>query len=159
MREDAHVNEEKPVFKCILVPTDGSPLAIKAIEPAVQLAKEQNAKIVGFYVAPAYRGNVFEESTTLAYVSPQEYEAQVKGHAEKVLDAVKSAASAAGVPCTCAHATSDFPYEEILKAAKRYDCDLIYMSSHGRRGISQLLLGSETSKVLAHTTIPVLVHR
>jgi nucleotide-binding universal stress UspA family protein len=147
------------MFKCILVPTDGSPLSLKAIGPAVQLAKEQNAKVVGLYVAPAYRGNVFEESTTEGYVSPEQYEARAKKHGEKVLESVKSAASAAGVSCTCEYALSDSPYDEILKAARRHGCDLIYMSSHGRRGVSQLLLGSETSKVLAHTTIPVLVHR
>lgn len=147
------------MFKCILVPTDGSPLSLKAIGPAVQLAKEQNAKVVGLYVAPAYRGNVFEESTTEGYVPPDQYESKARKHAEKILDAVKSAASGAGVPFTCAHALSDSPYEEILKAAQRYGCDLIYMSSHGRRGVAQLLLGSETAKVLAHATIPVLVHR
>ena len=147
------------MFKCILVPTDGSSLSLRAIGPAVQLAKEQGAKVVALYVAPAYRGTVFQESTTEAYVSPQQYEATAKRHGEKILEAVASAASAAGVPCTLAHALSDSPYEEILKAGKRYGCDLIYMSSHGRRGVSQLLLGSETSKVLAHTTIPVLVHR
>jgi nucleotide-binding universal stress UspA family protein len=72
---------------------------------------------------------------------------------------VEKAAQAAGVSCTCAHAMSDLPYEEIIKAAQRYKCDLIFMASHGRSGIARLLLGSQTSKVLAHSKVPVLVHR
>jgi nucleotide-binding universal stress UspA family protein len=76
-----------------------------------------------------------------------------------VLGAVESAAGAAGVPCDVASATSDDPYEEILRAAGDKGCDLIVMASHGRRGVKALLLGSETQKVLTHGTVPVLVYR
>lgn len=147
------------MYKCILIPIDGTPDSRKAIRPAVQLAKDQNAKVVGIHVAPAQRGNVFEESTTRGYVSPREYAARARKHSGKVLRDVEQAASRAGVPYTGVHAISDFPYIEIIKAAKRYTCDLIFMGSHSRRGLSRLLLGSETSRVLSHTTIPVLVHR
>lgn len=148
------------MYKCILVPTDGSPLSHKAAKKAVQLAKEQNAKVVGLYVAPAYRTSVFEESFVPAdFMTPQQYAARTKKTAQKHLDFIKKAAEQAGVACTLAHAASEFPYMEIVKAAQRHRCDLIFMASHGRRGLSRLLLGSETSKVLAHSRIPVLVHR
>jgi nucleotide-binding universal stress UspA family protein len=83
----------------------------------------------------------------------------VKKKAEKHLDYVRKAAEQAGVACTLLHAASEFPYTEIVKAAQRNRCDLIFMASHGRRGLSRLILGSETSKVLAHSKIPVLVDR
>ena len=79
--------------------------------------------------------------------------------ATRYLGVVKKAAVAARVPCKTLYVMAEFPYIEIIKAAKRNRCDLIVMGSHGRRGISRLLLGSEASKVLAHSTIPVLVCR
>ena len=148
------------MYKNILVPTDGSPLSHKAAKKAVQLAKEQNAKVVGLYVAPAYRVGVYEESIVPAdFMSPQQYAARSKKTAQKHLDFIEKAAAEAGVACTCVYAMSDRPYMEIIKTAQRRRCDLIFMASHGRRGLSRLLLGSETSKVLAHSKIPVLVHR
>jgi nucleotide-binding universal stress UspA family protein len=72
---------------------------------------------------------------------------------------IEREASAAGVPCQTVHATGSYPHDEILKAARKKKCDLIYMASHGRRGIARLLIGSETSKVLAHATLPVVVCR
>jgi nucleotide-binding universal stress UspA family protein len=147
------------MYKSILVPTDGSPLSRKAVKQAMRFAKEQAAKVVGFYVAPAYRPNIFEDYSTQNFVSPQQYAAAAKKRAAKILEIVKQAAAESGVSCTCSHAFSDFPYTEIIKAAERNKSDLIFMASHGRRGISRLILGSETSKVLAHTKIPVLVTR
>ena len=147
------------MYRKILIPTDGSALSRKAVKKAVRLAKEQNARVVGFYVGPPYQLNVYADYVPPGFVSPQEYAAHVKKTATKYLDVVKKAAQEAGVACTCAYATSAFPYMEIIKAAQRNRCDLIFMASHGRRGISRLLLGSETSKVLSHTSIPVLVHR
>lgn len=147
------------MYKNILVPTDGSALSRKAVKNAIQLAKEQNARVVGFHVAPPYPLNVHADYVSPGFVSPQEYAAHAKKTATKYLDVVKKAARDAGVACTCAYATSAFPYVEIINAARRNRCDLIFMASHGRRGISRLLLGSETSKVLSHSKIPVLVHR
>lgn len=145
------------MFKNILVPTDGSALSVKAIKSAVRLAREQNARVTGFFVAPEWQPNLYPDTSTMAYVSPAQHAGNVRKMAERHLAAVKKAAAAAGVRCECMHATGSYPYEEIVKAAKKYRCDLICMASHGRRGISRLILGSETSKVLAHSAVPVLV--
>ncbi len=147
------------MFRNILVPTDGSPLSRKAIRGAVRLASEQNARVTALFVAPAYDPRIGDEASVIHFVSPQAYAERARATARGHLKAVEKAASAAGVPCDSVHATNDFPYEEIVRTARRRKCDLIYMASHGRRGISRLLLGSETSKVLAHSTIPVLVCR
>jgi nucleotide-binding universal stress UspA family protein len=147
------------MYKNILVPIDGSALSRSAAREAVAFAKAQGAKVVGFYVAPAYQPNVYADFVPASFVSPKEYDELAKKTADKYLSVVEKAAQAAGVSCKCAHAMSDLPYEEIIKAAQRHKCDLIFMASHGRSGIARLLLGSQTSKVLAHTKVPVLVHR
>jgi nucleotide-binding universal stress UspA family protein len=147
------------MFKRILVPTDGSALSLKAIRRAVQLAKEQKATVTGVYVGPEWQPDRYGESTLSGFVSPTQHAAIVKKTADRYLNAIRKAAAAAGVRCQCKHVLGSYPYEEIVKAAQRNRCDLIVMASHGRRGISRLLLGSETSKVLAHSRIPVLVER
>ena len=147
------------MFRNILVPTDGSSLSRQAIKVAVRLAKEQRARVTAFYVGPEWRPNLHSDVSAAGSVSPAEHAKNVARMAERNLAPVKKAASAAGVPCKSLHVTGAFPYEEIVKAAKKNGCDLICMASHGRRGISRLLLGSETSKVLAHAGIPVLVCR
>lgn len=147
------------MFRNILVPTDGSLLSRRAIKKAVQLAKEQNARVTGFYVGPSWNPKVSEDIVSSGVVSPQQHAAGVKKAATRILDAVKRAAAKAGVPCTCSYSTGDYPYLRIVEAAHTNGCDLILMATHGRRGISRLLLGSETSKVLAHSKVPVLVCR
>jgi nucleotide-binding universal stress UspA family protein len=147
------------MFKNILVPTDGSPLSRKAIKGAIQLAKEQKARITGLYVAPPYNPRVSDDSAVLKVISPQEYNVRIQATARANLKPIERAASDAGVTCDALHAFNDFPYEEILRTAQRRKCDLIYMASHGRRGIARLLLGSETSKVLAYSKVPVIVCR
>ena len=79
--------------------------------------------------------------------------------ATKILDYAKDLCLKAGVSCDCLNVASDIPYEAIIDAATQHDCDLIFMASHGRRGVGALLLGSETNKVLTHSKIPVLVYR
>ena len=147
------------MFRNILVPTDGSAPSRKAIKRAVQLAREQRARITGFYVGPAWQLPVYAELAPMEVVSPKAHAAAVARTAQRVLAAIKKTAAAARVPCRCRHAMGDRPYDEIVKAARRYRCDLIVIASHGRRGISRLLLGSVTSKVLAQSTLPVLVCR
>jgi len=147
------------MFRHILVPTDGSPLSRKAAKLAVRFAKEQGAKVTAFYVASAYRPGIGGDYPANTLVSPHQYLAKVKAQATKILDSVKSAAVKADVLFAANYATNDYPYLEIVKAAKRNKCDLIIMASHGRRGLSRLILGSETNKVLAHSKIPVLVVR
>ena len=147
------------MFKNILLPTDGSPLSASAIKLAVRLAKEQKARVTGFWVGPVWNPGVREDSSLAGYVPPREHAARVKKMAERNLGVVKKDATASGVRFKVDYVTGSFPYDEIIKAARRNRCDLIVMASHGRRGISKLLLGSETSKVLAHSTVPVLVCR
>jgi nucleotide-binding universal stress UspA family protein len=147
------------MFRNLLVPTDGSTLSNRAIKVAVRLAKEQKARITGFYVGPAWNPALVGDYVPPDFVSPQKHAASVKKAAERHLAAIQKAAKAAKVPCKVQHTMSDSPYSEIIRAARRNRCDLIVMASHGRSGVSRLLLGSQTSKVLAHTTIPVLVVR
>jgi nucleotide-binding universal stress UspA family protein len=147
------------MFRNILVPTDGSALSRKAIKRAVQLAKEQKGRVTGYYVGPAWNPRLRDDSIAYRMPSPEEHAASVKKTATRVLNVVRTEAAKAGVPCTTAYGTDDFPYMKIVEAANRNRCDLILMATHGRRGISRLLLGSETSKVLAHSKVPVLVCR
>jgi nucleotide-binding universal stress UspA family protein len=102
---------------------------------------------------------VYAELAPMEVISPRDHAAAVARTAKRVLEAVKKAAAAARVPCRCRHVMGDHAYAEIIKAARRHRCDLIVIASHGRRGIARLLLGSVTSKVLAHSPIPVLVCR
>lgn len=147
------------MFRNILVPTDGSAPSRRAIKRAVQLAKEQKARITGFYVGPPWQLPVYSEYVPPDLVSPREHAAAVRRTAARYLGAIKQAAAAARVRCRCYHVMGEHPYAEIIKAARRHRCDMIVIASHGRRGISRLLLGSQTSKVLAHAGVPVLVCR
>ena len=147
------------VFRKILVPTDGSAPSRRAIKRAVQFAREQKARVHGFYVGPPWQLPVYSEYVPPEVISPKAHAAAVKKTAARYLGAVKKAARAAGVRCSVRYVLGAHPYDEIVKEARRKRCDLIAIASHGRRGISRLLLGSETSKVLAHSGIPVLVCR
>jgi nucleotide-binding universal stress UspA family protein len=145
------------MFKHILIPTDGSDLSRKAILYGVQLAKSCGAKVTGLTIAEPYR--VATMDTVLIPIDEGDYEEQSRRLSERAMEQVKMAAEAAGVPCETIRETHDQPYRAIIDAAHALGCDLIVMASHGRRGISALLLGSETVKVLTHSTIPVLVYR
>ncbi|ANB17730.1 universal stress protein [Dokdonella koreensis] len=143
------------MFKKILVPTDGSALSHKAIAGAVELATALGAGLVGYCGAEAYALS-FAEYTL---VDPEQFRAQALAGAQRHANAVARAAAAAGVPCETAAAPCDTVWSGIIEAATAHGCDLILMASHGRRGLSAALLGSETQKVLTHSTIPVLVYR
>jgi nucleotide-binding universal stress UspA family protein len=145
------------MFKHILVPTDGSDLSRKAILYGVQLAKECGAKLTGLTVAEPYQPVGMD--AVLIPIDEGDYEEQSRVLSEKAIEQVKMAAQAAGVSCETIREINDQPYRAIIDAAETLGCDLIVMASHGRRGISALLLGSETAKVLTHSTIPVLVYR
>lgn len=147
------------MFRNIMVPIDGSALSKKAIKKAVALAKLTGAKITGFHVAPAYKFNVYADYIPPNFVLPKDFETRTKKIAGKHLDAVKKEAEAAGLKYQGIYVSSDFPADAIVKAVKKYGCDLIVMASHGRSGLSKLIIGSETQKVLASTTTPVLVMR
>ena len=145
------------MFKHILVPTDGSDLSRKAILYAVQLAKESGAKVTGLTLSEPY--HVATMDALLVSLGQDEYEENSRRISQKALEQVRMATDAAGVSCDTIDETHDQPYRAIIDAAHARGCDLIVMASHGRRGLSALLLGSETVKVLTHSTIPVLVYR
>jgi nucleotide-binding universal stress UspA family protein len=147
------------MYKNILIPTDGSPFSRKAIVNGVKLAKEVGAKVTGFFAAPAATPVVYKGFMPVGYMTPEEHAAVIEKSAASYLGAIEKAARAAGVRCKCIHVTDEFPADAILAVAKKERCDLIFMASHGRRGISAVLLGSETQKVLTHSKIPVLVDR
>jgi nucleotide-binding universal stress UspA family protein len=145
------------MFKHILIPTDGSDLSRKAILYGVQLAKESGAKVTGLTVTEPYQAAGMD--AVFVPVDLGDYEEQSRVLSKKAIEHVKMAAQAAGVSCETIREVHDQPYRAIIDAALALGCDLIVMASHGRRGISALLLGSETAKVLTHSTIPVLVYR
>ena len=145
------------MFKHILIPTDGSDLSRKAILYGVQLAKESGAKVTGLTVTEPYQPAGMD--TVFIPMDLGDYEEQARLLSEKAMEQVKMAAQAAGVPCETVREVLDQPYRAIIDAAQALGCDLIVMASHGRRGISARLLGSETAKVLTHSTVPVLVYR
>jgi nucleotide-binding universal stress UspA family protein len=147
------------MYRHILIPTDGSELAKKAIVSAVALAKGVGARVTGLYAVPEYIPPVDAMVPVYQFPSPDEYRRQAAIEAELVLKEVVDACAAAGVPCEVTHGIDSHPYRLILATAKAQGCDLICMSSHGRRGITALILGSETQKVLTHGDLPVLVIR
>jgi nucleotide-binding universal stress UspA family protein len=147
------------MYKHILIPTDGSPLSRKAIESGTKLAALLGAKVTGLFAAPPATPVVYKHFLPAGYSTMQEHAEAIEKATERYLAVIQRAAKAAGVSCDCIHITSDFPADAILAVAKKRDCDLIVMASHGRRGASRLLLGSETQKVVTHSLVPVLVIR
>ena len=147
------------MFKHILVPTDGSELSQKTAARAVTFAREAGAKVTAFYAKPEYPVTYYGEGALIDPTTPEKFAELMDKQASEYLGKVARLCEESGVACATVTATSDVPYEAIIEAAEAAGCDLIFMASHGRRGISALLLGSETHKVLTHTTIPVLVYR
>ena len=144
------------MYKHILIPTDGSDLSKKAIKQGAAFAKSLRAKVTVVTVTPTFYAVADEP---LMFTAIEEYRKDSAARAKKLLDVARSAAKAAGIMFEGVHAVNDQPYAAIISTARRKGCDLIYMASHGRKGISALILGSETNKVLTHSKIPVLVCR
>jgi len=147
------------MFKHILVPTDGSPLSESTVERAVSFAKDAGARITFFYAQPDFPMPIYGEGALIDPTTPEQFSKAAADEAKRILDAAKGAADAAGVASDTDTIVNEVPYEAVIDAAERHGCDLIFMASHGRRGIAGLLLGSETQKVLTHSKIPVLVYR
>ena len=147
------------MYKHILVATDGSKLSGKAVETAIALAKPLKAKLTAFYAAPEMPLPVYSEGVVFQPLSRREYGAAMAKEASRILDPVVAQAKRAGVACEAQHGLSSSPWESILDAAKKAKCDAIVMASHGRSGVTALLLGSETQKVLTHSKLPVVVVR
>jgi nucleotide-binding universal stress UspA family protein len=145
------------MYKQILLPTDGSELSERAVLAGVSFAKEVGASVVGVTALPDFR--TFTADAALLESTEDEYLASSEQRGSKTLSTVTNAAQAAGVPCVTLMLRSDQPYEAIIRTARERQCDLIVMASHGRHGVAGMLLGSETQKVLVHSSIPVLVYR
>jgi len=147
------------MFKHILVPTDGSQLSTEAVKQAVDFAAASGARITFFYAKPAYPIAFFGEGALIDPTTPEKFAEMADQQAAVILGACVKLAGEHNVPCASLAVTSDIPFEAVIAGADSADCDLIFMASHGRRGFSGLLLGSETQKVLTHSKIPVLVYR
>jgi nucleotide-binding universal stress UspA family protein len=145
------------MFKHILIPTDGTDLSRKAVIYGVQLAKTVGARVTAITVSEPY--HVASMDAVLVAETPDEHEAQTAHVAERALEQVRMAAEAAAVSAETLREVHDQPYRAIIDCARARGCDLVVMASHGRRGVAALLVGSETTKVLTHCTVPVLVYR
>jgi nucleotide-binding universal stress UspA family protein len=146
-------------YKHILLPTDGSKLSERAAQAGVELARAVGARVTGLFVAPAPTPLVYDGLVPTAYMTPEEHAALIERGAARYLGAIEKAAKAVGVAYEGVTVTSEYPADAIVEAATKRHCDLICMASHGRKGMAAVLLGSETAKVLAHSPVPVLVHR
>ena len=147
------------MYNNLLVATDGSKLSDKAVAHAISLAQAVGASLTVFYAAPDYPMPAYADGVVYEPVSRREYSKLAAEDAQKILDGAATKATAAGIECKTAYAIAAAPWEAILAAARKHKCDAIVMAPHGRRGLSAVLLGSETQKVLTHTKLPVIVVR
>ena len=145
------------MYKHVLIPTDGSALSETAIRHGMALAKAVGAKVTVLTVSLPFRS--FAVDPVMVTGTPQHYEEECEALATKALGVATAEAAVAGVSCETLHLTQSQPYQAIIETAQKRGCDLICMASHGRRGVSGLVLGSETNKVLTHSKTPVLVCR
>jgi len=145
------------MYAHILIATDGSELAEKAVEQGLTLAKTLGSKATAHSPdTAAVQGSV----TLIAVAFPvEEYEKAAAANAQKILERVNEAAQRIGIACETVHVRDQFPAEGIVEEAKARGCDLIVMSSHGRRGLAKFVLGSQANRVLTHSTIAMLICR
>ena len=147
------------MFEHILLPTDGSELSMKAVRQGIAFAKAIDARVTGFYARPHLE---YDYYIGLSRAQPADLESRdrhLEDTSKAILDQVAAEARNAMVKCDCVSVVSDSPFEAIIAAARERGCDLILMASHGRRGMSAVVIGSVTQKVLTHCTTPVLVMR
>jgi nucleotide-binding universal stress UspA family protein len=147
------------VYHHLLVPSDGTQLSLRALDQALALAKALGSQITLLHVQPPLpvplvgMGDMLDPATVDSLSQTAEKESA------RILQQGQAAGQAAGVALRTEVVKQDLPYRAIVEAAKRHGCDLIVMASHGRKGLSGLLIGSETQRVLLHAPIPVLVVR
>lgn len=145
------------MFRKLLIPTDGSALSEKSSKAALAFASACGASVVGLSVAQLYPFMLMPEAGAMLDLTT--YEAIQDNTAQQAMQKLQAMASDAKVSCEVLSTRGVHPYEEIIATAEKYRCDLIWMASHGRKGLDKLLLGSETQRVLSHAQIPVLVYR
>ena len=147
------------MFQHLLVPVDGSELSANTADRAIVFAKEAGAQLTFFFAKPEYPMAFYGEGALIDPTTPERFAEMAEEQAHEILSEAEAKAAAQGVKVTLLSLTNGAPWEGIIAAAQQVGADLIFMASHGRRGISGLLLGSETQKVLTHSKIPVLVFR
>ena len=147
------------MFKHILIPTDGSPVSAKAVKAGLALAKESGAKVTGYYAVEEVPAHLYGEGYVTDKQMVAEFEKRHTAAARKHVAAVAREAHKAGVPFESLVQSARTPYEGIVEAAQKRNCDLVLMASHGRRGIARFTLGSVTDKVIQLSRVPVLVYR
>ena len=148
------------MFKKILIPTDGSALSGQAANAGVTFARSVGAEVVALYVGQPFAATIGFDGMAAAYaITDEDYEKASAEQAKKFLQAVADRAETAGVTVHSESVTNFNVADGIVDAAKQHGCDLIFMGSHGRSGLSRLLLGSVTAKVLSLANIAVLVYR
>jgi nucleotide-binding universal stress UspA family protein len=151
---------EQAMYKCILIATDGSELGNKAVEHGISLAKIVNAPVVVATVTEAWSSLDLARAARHGNQNPiTQYEEMAIQAANNILDKASQTAKSHGVTCKLVHVQDQHPAEGIVNAATENGCDLIVMASHGRRGISRMLLGSQANEVVTHSKVPTLIVR
>ncbi|TFW18949.1 universal stress protein [Massilia arenosa] len=145
------------MFRHLLLPTDGSAAAGRALSDALQFARDAGARVTILHVVPEF--HVFTYKTDMLEDTRAEFLRDSEAHATRLLEQAAAQARTAGVPCETRMARSDQPHEAITAAAREGGCDLIAMATHGLGGLRGMLIGSVTQKVLSTSLIPVLVYR
>ena len=147
------------MYTKVLLPTDGSELANATIHAGIEFARQINAKVVAVFVASNYQYPIYIDIIPPNTPTEEEYQAAMRSFGASYLETAQTAASQAGVSFEGIVQFNDSAAKEIVHTAQQYGCDLIFLGSHGRSGVGNLLLGSTTTKVLSLCNIPVLVHR
>lgn len=147
------------MYKHILIPTDGSEVAEKAVSAGIDFAREVGARVTLFTAVPEYVPPSEAEVRARCVVSIAEHARRSEKLAHGILAGAASKARAARLEFATAHIESNQPWQAIIDAAKRYSCDAIFMASHGRKGLSAVWHGSQTREVLTHSDVPTLVYR
>ena len=145
------------MYKHLLVAIDGSELAQNALEQAIALAKALDAKVTIVTVTEPWHALTVGDGTVIFPI--EEYETNSTQWALETLSAAAKVAASAGVACETIHVEENYPADGIIETAGQQQCDLIVMGSHGRRGLTRLLLGSQANHVVTHSTLPVLICR
>lgn len=147
------------MFKHILIPTDGSPLAGKAVKAGIAMAAKLGARVTAYYAREPLAQVHYGDGYIIDRHMAAELDARGQAAAKSVLDKIGKAARAAQVPFALVSTVERSPHEGIVATAKKRKCDVIFIASHGRRGLTGVVLGSVTNKVLSHSKVPVVVYR
>lgn len=144
------------MFQHGLLPTDGTMLSESAFDKEMNPAREEGAKVTVVTAAEPF--HVYSGDSKQLAETRASYQKHMKAEAARHLADAERKAKGLGLQCTVLQVEEEHPYQAIIEAAEKHGCDLIAMASHSRRGVSALILGSETTKVLTHSSIPVLVY-